>query len=119
ILVLLYGLFFHALQFVFHQRDMVDLLPTGKLLMGWDVAWYRNIVDEGYKYHDGFTSNSAFFILFPFIWKLTQFGPWGISVLNILFYAIGLTVLTRVYRLSMADKLIWLTIPSFYFCFIP
>lgn len=119
LLVVAYGLLFHVAQFFFFKVDMIKVLADGDMLATWDAGFYKQIVEKGYEYREGIASNTAFFILFPFIWKVLHLGAWGASVLNILFFAAGVTVLTRIYRLTMAEKFLWLTIPSFYFCFIP
>lgn len=119
LLVLLYGLLFHTFQFFMHQRDMVSTLPNDTNLLFWDAGWYHSIAEKGYEYSEINQSNTGFYILFPAIWKLTHLGAWGMSVLNILLFAAGAGIMSCIFRLSMSDKILWLTIPSFYFCFIP
>lgn len=118
LLVVLYGVIFHALQFVFFQREMVSVLPGEDVLSIWDAGFYKDIAEKGYVWKET-ANNTAFFMLFPMVWKILHVGVWGISFVNLLFFATGFTILSGLYKMSLTDKLILLVIPSNYFCFIP
>lgn len=119
LIAFLYGASFYVLTFCFFQRDMVGQLPNEeKMTSTLDIAWYRSIAEHGYKLNEG-ASNIAFFILFPAIWKLSHLGGLGMSFLNIFFFAVGFALFCRVYKFSITEKLIIVSFPSLYFCFIP
>src|SRR3954471_24955889 len=115
----LYGCCFHLLQFFLFQRDMVQRFPGNDKLSIWDAQWYHSLADKGYEYFDFAGSNSAFYPLFSFIWRITGLSPWGISFVNIFLLACGFALFTSIYKLTAQEKFLWLSIPSMYFCFIP
>jgi hypothetical protein len=117
--VLAYGVFFTILQVFLHQRDMAKLVPTAQILSTYDAGWYKEIAEKGYIYTEGKASNSAFYPLLPLIWRWFHLGPWGMSFFNLVFFAAGIAVFSRVYKSSMAEKFIIVSVPSLYFCFIP
>lgn len=118
-LVLLYALCFYLLQLFLHKNGFVATLPSANSIAHWDVLWYNDWVKEGYKYNPDHPNNLAFFFLFPLIWKLTHLSYIGISILNIVFFGIGFGIISSLLKVSLTDKLIWLSIPSIYFAFIP
>jgi hypothetical protein len=113
-----YGAFFYVLQLFLFQRDMVHLLPTSDNLIFWDAGWYREIATEGYKLRDG-QSSTAFYPLFPWIWKLSHLDAWGISVLNVAFFSCAFALFCKIYKISDNDKFIWVSIPALAFVFVP
>jgi hypothetical protein len=44
---------------------------------------------------------------------------WGISILNVLFFATGFSLLCSFYKLTVQNKILWLTMPTIFFAFIP
>ncbi len=114
-----YALFFYCTQFFLYKAGLVRILPDTQNLLHWDCSWYRDIATNGYEFSGEHSSNSGFFILFPLVWKLVGVHVWGICLLNILFFAAGFSVLTSMFRLSVTDKLLWLSVPTVYFAFIP
>lgn len=119
LLAFFYGVFFYIMMQFLHKRDMIFILPDSKNLMYWDSAWYHDLAKNGYLYWTKGTSNSGFYFLFPLIWKLAGLNLYAIIVLNMAFMAAGFAIFTSLYKLSLAEKFLWLTIPSMYFCFIP
>lgn len=115
----LYGSCFHLLQFFLSQRDMVKKIAGNNDLVRFDASWYKSLAEKGYEYFDFANSNSGFYPLFSFIWRITGLSPWGISFVNIFFLACGFALFTSLYKLTAQEKFIWLSIPSMYFCFIP
>lgn len=117
-MVIVYSVCFFSIQFFLNKIGFLPNAPDEQNIALWDVGWYRNIATNGYVHTDG-SSNTGFFILFPLIWKISHLSVWGISILNILFFAIAFTILVNLYPVTTADKLVWLSIPSLYFIFIP
>jgi len=119
LLVIVYACAFYCIQFFLFKAALVANFPTSENLVHWDAGWYKTIADDGYVFSNSGQSNSGFFMLFPIVWKITHLGVWGISFLNIIFFAIGFSLITNLFELSIADKLLWLSIPTVIFVFIP
>lgn len=115
---MLYGVFFYVLQVVLKQRDIIGAWPDEDVLSIFDAGWYKEIVEQGYIFKKG-PANTAFYPLFPWIWKLSHLGAWGISFLNILFFATGISIMATIYKISIVDKFIWISTPSMFYAFIP
>lgn len=113
-----YALFFYAAQTFLYYINAVPNLPQVGNICTWDAAWYQSIVLDGYKHGAG-PSNTGFFVLFPWIWKLSHLGVRGICLLNILFFSAGFALLCGMLRPSLPQKLLMLTTPSLFFAFIP
>lgn len=112
-----YGAFFYAIQFFLVQIEMFAIEPSSANLKSWDVGFYDSIRQSGYDAH---SDNTGFFILFPFLWKISGLGVWGITILNMLFFALGFAFLMR--TIDEEDPVFWLlalTLPSVYFAFLP
>ena len=118
VLVLLYVTGFAGLHFFLNYAGISVVIPTEANLCRWDAGFYREIAEQGYHTGAG-QNNSGFFFLFPLLWYLFQLNVWGVCLMNILFFAIGFSLLSGLYKLSMADKLIWLSVPTVYFIFVP
>lgn len=114
LLVLGYGLFFYALQFFLFRIGMVSFLPEDTTLGRWDATIYYEISQIGYK-----EGNVGSYVLLPWVWKLLHVGYYGMSIVNIIFFAAGFTIITYIYPISSSDKLLWLSTPSLYFMFAP
>lgn len=52
-------------------------------------------------------------------WRLFHLGVWGISLINLLFFALGFAIVARIYAVNTIEKFLWLTTPSLYFMFVP
>src|SRR5262249_51191537 len=113
-----YALFFYCFQFFIYKSGFAKNMPDAQNIMHWDCGWYRDLAKYGYEFSWQHSSTSGFFILFPLIWKIIGLNVWGICFLNILFFATGFSILTSMFRLSVADKLLWLSVPTVYFAFI-
>lgn len=82
--------------------------------LNWDAGHYDFIRQNGYD-----ETQSAFFPLFPFLWKATSFTPAGISILNAVIFITGLSFLFRIYGATRFQQLLIASIPSFVFFFYP
>jgi hypothetical protein len=114
--VVVYVAFFYCFQFFLHYIGALRLAPNSGNIIFWDGGWYRGIAEEGYKAN---SPNVGFFMLFPLIWKFSFLGVWGISVLNILFFATGFSILSTLYPVSLNERILWLSFPSLFYMFIP
>src|SRR4051812_7368252 len=111
LLALLYGAAFYGLQFFLHRISMVPEVPTAENLCVWDAGWYKTIVIKGYEFNTSMPCDSGFFYLFAAVWKLSHLDALGVSFLNIIFFASGFSLLAGIYKLSVPDKLLWLSVP--------
>jgi hypothetical protein len=86
-----------------------------KNLLHWDAEHYYWIRNNGYE---GF--RVAFFPLLPYVWKLTNLGALGISILNgILFWIALFFLLKELGTKRWSETLLIITIPSFIFFYLP
>ncbi len=89
----------------------------------WDSYWYSSIAEVGYEYSDTKASNSGFFPMFPyiwkFLWKITGSGISGMCYLNIAIFFSGMLILKKAFKFSYAYFLLFVSIPSNMFMYIP
>lgn len=112
-----YGILFYVMQFFLAKTGVFAIEPRAHKLIAWDVGFYDDLRQHGYN---PASPNTGFFIFFPWLWRLTHLGVWGMTALNIVFFSLGFAVLVR--TLKEEDRtfwLIWLTLPAVYFAFIP
>ncbi len=119
LLVLGYGLFAYCFQFFLFRTGLATTIPDNETLLRWDAGIYRNISQIGYTYPDERCNNTGCYILFPWVWRLLHVGVWGICFANLIFFAIGFTLVSCIYPVSMKEKFLWLTTPSLYFMLVP
>ncbi|MCB9045962.1 MAG: hypothetical protein H6550_07465 [Chitinophagales bacterium] len=118
-LALGYGVAVYILMPFLLRIGMLVEIPDSNNLLNWDAGWYYQIMKEGYHYTEGVASNSAFFPLMPWVWKVLHVGVWGISFANLVFFSVGFACINAIYDLDARTRFLWLTIPSFYFVWIP
>jgi len=90
--------------------------------MQFDVGWYASIVRQGYIYSNVPEDNCAFFPLFPLIWKLMirhTGSIWAVCIYNAFAFITGMYILKRAFRFSWAYFLLFLSLPSNMFMFVP
>jgi hypothetical protein len=90
-----------------------DLLQTQNFLH-WDAEHYDWIKNYGYK-----DFRVAFFPLFPMIWKFSNLGVYGIVLVNILVFYFSFYFLTKSLESTATQTLLYLSIPSFCFFYLP
>ncbi len=90
-----------------------NLLSKSNFL-NWDAAHYHWITLKGYNWY-----RVAFFPLFPLIWKMLGFGVYGITLLNSLLFLTSFYFLVKSMNLIRFELLLYLSIPSFIFFFLP
>lgn len=101
------------------SRYHVMQFPEEEKLMRWDAGWYASIVKNGYQYQPDGQCNLAFFPLFPFVWKWSGLSNSGISLLNFLFFLIGMTIVATLFSFRRRDVLFFAATPSLMFCLVP
>lgn len=117
--VVSYVFLFYCLQFYLARFGMAATYPSVENICSGDAGWYRSISESGYVYYPDGQCTAGFYVLFPFIWKVTHFNAWGISALNALFFGIGLAIVAVLYNLSVAERLLLLTMPQVIIAFVP
>lgn len=109
----------YIIQFLLYYVGGYFAYPNAETLHNWDVGWYDSIAKDGYMNWEGEPSNTGFFILFPFLWKLLHLNIWGVVVMNAVFFSVGFALFNSIFQLEKKVQLLWLTIPSMYFVWIP
>ena len=89
----------------------------------WDSFWYASIAENGYQYSHTEASNSGFFPLFPYMWKLlwkiTGSGVKGICILNLVIFLLGMLMLKEAFKFPWSYFMLFLSIPSNFFMYVP
>lgn len=85
----------------------------------WDASWYMSIAINGYWYQEGVQSNTAFFPLFPLVWRWLHINTYGISIFNLVLYVVSLVILIRTYRLSFIEGLFVASSFAMFYCWLP
>lgn len=116
--VLGYSALFYVMQIFLVKAGFFTQYPVREALMNWDSIFYYTIAYEGYSYNN-WISNTAFFVFYPWVWKLLHLGVYGICVFNILCYATGISVLYKLIGADRKELLLWLTLPSSMFIYVP
>ena len=107
--------------FVFLFLDYINFTPaelSQETIIQWDADWYRSIAFGGYEHFDR-QCNTAFFPMFPVIWKVLHLSPFGISIFNAMLYAAVIAWLA--YSLNLIWKIYFfaLALPSMVFFYLP
>jgi len=84
-----------------------------------DVRFYAGIKNSGYNYVDYTGTNIAFFPGFPYLWRFTGLGIYGIIVLNILMFYSGFVLIAKQFVFSKKEILLFLSLPSLCFMYVP
>ena len=100
---------------ILHEK----LIPSQADLLDMDAINYQKIKNFGYSYSENYGSLVAFFPGFPYLWKYTGLGIYGISILNGLMFLTGFVFLCRHFANSKTEIFIFLSLPSIFFMFVP
>ncbi len=87
-----------------------------------DAGWYATIVSHGYDYGSATESNTAFFPLFPYVWRLLIWATdsiWTICLFNSFLFTAGLYILKKVFEFSWTLFLVFLSLPTMMFMMVP
>ncbi|RSK49585.1 hypothetical protein [Hymenobacter rigui] len=117
--VLLHLLLLAALTSALYAFGIIRYLPAEDTLMRWDVLWYDQIRQGGYQYSADNLSNSAFFPLFPYFWRVTGLGLLGMGLLNASIFLVAAAWLAHRLQVPFRLQLLWLSTPSFLFMIVP
>ncbi len=82
--------------------------------MHWDAIHYEHIAHIDYL---GF--RTAFFPLFPLIWKILRCGIYGVVLFNGILFIFSASLLVTFFKFSAEEFLIILSFPSLIFLFLP
>lgn len=109
----IYSIFFSSLAFILNSYIFPGLLSEVHF-MNWDAQHYFSIKNGNYS-----DFRTAFFPFFPLIWKFTGFSILGITLFNSLIYLFSFYWLTKVFSFTTLQILLFLTIPSAIFYYLP
>ncbi len=118
-IILIHVIIVFLIYLLLYFTGIINGFPDRSNLIIFDAGWYKTIVDKGYVFVKNSQTNLAFFPFFPYLWKYSRLSAVGISILNSLLTLIGFLLINRYYSLKSWEKLIFLSIPSLFFCFIP
>lgn len=110
---------FVSIYLILYFFGALTTLPSEANLLKWDAIWYDSIKTYDYSYRWYSASNSAFFPLFPYLWKLLHIGPIGISCFNLFLILISINILYRTFDLHIKYVLIFISLPSSIFFYVP
>jgi hypothetical protein len=96
-----------------------SLIPDAILLAQWDTGWNNSIKVHGYSYNHDRQSNTAFFPLFPYLWRFSQLGVLGISIFNTLIFGVGLILISYYFKATIRTQFLFLAIPCITFFIVP
>lgn len=92
---------------------------TNPVLCHGDCRSYKTIAIQGYWYAEGARSNTNFFPLFPYLWRWSSLGEWGISFVNLLFFLSGTFLLFQKFQASWRVKILALVLSCLVFVMVP
>lgn len=93
--------------------------PAQAGLLHWDANWYHSIVVEGYRFDPNAANNTAFFPLFPYLWKALGFSPAAMAVTNGLLFLAGTYWLFRHFPAGIKIRSIFLALSLIVFYTMP
>lgn len=112
-IIILYAIYFVSLLIALNHVFFHGLLDSSHFI-NWDAGYYFRIKNNGYE---GF--NVAFFPLFPMIWIGLSFSIIGIVFFNAILFLTSFYILIRVLKTTTWETILYLSIPSFIFFYLP
>lgn len=112
-----YGIAIMALQFFLHYMGIVPNVPDSVTLLRWDAGIYEEIARLGYTLKPG--NNTSMYVLLPVVWHVLHVGVMGISLVNLIFFSAGFSIVSAICKADAAEKMLWLSVPSIYFMLVP
>src|SRR5258705_3261931 len=104
--IMLHVIFLLILLAAFNISGRVKFQLTEKSFLHFDASWYNDIKENGYVYKADAQSNSGFYPAFPFLWKVTQLPPAGISIFNAIIFLFSFFLLARAFDFSTRESLL-------------
>ncbi len=95
------------------------VIPPISYLLRYDALRYYTICHEGYTYIANAQSNVAFFPGFPYLWRFTGQGTYGIMLLNLVMFVAGLVLLCKRLAIKPKEMLLFLSLPPVFFIYLP
>jgi hypothetical protein len=95
------------------------LMPRHGNFLSGDAINYETIKNQGYSFDSSKQSTVAFFPGFPYLWRLTGLGVYGISILNMCLFLGGFAWLCRQFSPNRMEILIYLSLPPALFMYVP
>lgn len=117
--LLLFYLFVSSIYLLLYSLHVFSEIPSEATLLHWDAAWYETIKNKGYQYFWFAPSNSAFFPLFPFCWKLLNVSAIAISIINFLVFIFSAYLTGKNFGFETSKVLLYVSIPSGVFFLLP
>ncbi|MFD2719374.1 hypothetical protein ACFST9_11660 [Hymenobacter monticola] len=108
-----------ALASALYCFGVIRYLPDDANVARWDVQWYTLIRDGGYTYSDTGMSPTAFFPLFPYVWRWTHLNNLHMGMLNYGLFVVAFGCLAQQLRLPARWTLLLLSTPVLLFMVIP
>jgi hypothetical protein len=114
-----YVILFISVYALMYWFGFVNAIPVDKTLLNWDAVFYEGIKKSGYTYYQGKECTSGFFPLFPYLWALSNLGPFGISILNGFIYIFSLVFLAKLLKPNFIELGLFMSLPFMFFMFTP
>lgn len=95
------------------------VLPTDDNLYQFDANWYGWISRHGYQLRPDGSSPTAFFPLFPLWMRYFSFNSIGVISFNALLFLTGMWLMVKNFGLSRGQLLLYLSLPSTLFFYLP
>lgn len=113
-------LFVSLLYFLLYQLGEIKQLPNNSNITQWDAGIYQDIKFNGYNIDiDEKSGNTGFFPLFPYVWKISNLSSIGIAIFNLSLFFFCMQWLMKIFAIPNKIVLIYLSIPSLIFFFVP
>lgn len=82
-------------DYVIKQESVPYVALTNESILSWDAPIYQCLSKDMYRLENGCYSNvrSAFFPLFPLLWKVTHSTPIGMALLNYFIFLLSVSLL--------------------------
>ncbi|MGZ4038711.1 MAG: hypothetical protein ACXVPQ_12850, partial [Bacteroidia bacterium] len=114
-----YAVLLTGLYTLFIFLELIHFWPKKDNVVFWDADWYNSIKVQGYYYSDQGQTNSAFFPLFSYFWRLLHLSNIGICIFNFLLFAGALLMLVRQFSIPVPTAMIFVSLPSCIFFMLP
>lgn len=106
-----------AVYSVLYTFGLLDHPPDSDRLAHWDAGNYQAIAQQGYDRPD--SGITAFFPLFPYLWRYSHVGVVGISIVNACSALAGMSILARSFGLTGRQTLVAASMPALVFTLVP
>lgn len=88
-------------------------------IIQWDALHYQLISESGYMFDLCDYPQTAFFPLFPYLWKLTVTSASGAFILNVFIFSVSALLLKQAFNISTKTLYIYTALPSCFFFAMP